>query len=124
MQNGALLTLIAVGIGLAVIGLFTAPALLSVGRQLAKREPKEECYEDEDGKSTPEAVAAYSAKIPKVLILVFAVLGCATSIAVTVLSLTTDIQDGLFIENWLSLAAWVCSHRPDTVIAVSKGCGY
>jgi ABC-type multidrug transport system fused ATPase/permease subunit len=106
MQDGSLNNLIGIGAGLTVIGLFTIPALASIGFQIAKREPKQDSYEDADGKSTPEAISAYSAKVPKAFILLLAGLGCSTSIAVAVLSVLAQTQDGLFIENWLTVGAW------------------
>jgi hypothetical protein len=107
MQDGLLSTLIAVIAGLVAVGLFTIPAVVSFGAQLAKPEPKEDDYEDPDGKSTPEAVASYSAKVPKTLIFLFAALGCSTSIAVAVVSLITKTETGIFLEAWLTVATWV-----------------
>lgn len=105
MSNESLLA--GVAAGLAVTGLCSIPAVSGLVAQLRKREPKQESYGDGDGTSTPEAVKAYSAKLPKALILVFSTVGTAVSIALAVLSTLHASEDDLFLENWLSVAAWV-----------------
>ena len=104
--------IVAVATGLGIIGLVSLPAVTTFSSQLTTRDPKQDAYEDEDGKATPESVKAYSAKLPKSLIVLFAALGCATAIATAVLA-TLDIgKDGLFLENWLSAAASVSPPPP------------
>ncbi len=90
--------------GLVVVGLFSVPAFTNLITQLSKRDAKQETYEDGDGKASPESVKAFSSKWPKAFILFFAAVGCATSIALAVL--TTDAK-GLFLENWLTAGASV-----------------
>lgn len=97
--------------GLGLIGLLSIPAALSLASQLRRAESKTEVYEDEDGKSTPEAVAAYSAKVSKACILLFAVIGLGLSIALAVLS-TLGETNGIFLENWLSVGTWVSRSLP------------
>ena len=106
MSETALLA--SVSSGLAVVVLLSIPANSKTFAQLHNREPKSEHYEDEDGKSTPEAVKAYSAKFPKTFTLLFAVAGLGVSIALAVLSILHLAADkDLFLENWLSVGAWV-----------------
>lgn len=106
-------TTVAVAAGLGIIGLVSLPALTTFTLRLTTREPRQDSYEDEDGKATPESLKAYSSKLPKSLIVLFAALGSATAIATAVLA-TLDIgKDGLFLDNWLSAAASVsppCFH--------------
>jgi hypothetical protein len=99
--------LIQVGIGLGVVGLATLPALIGITKQLATRAPKKNTYEDKDGSSTPEAIVAFSNKWAKLFVLVFAAAGLGCQIALSVLS-TLQHTDGLFLENWLMTACWVC----------------
>lgn len=100
--------LAAVATGLGIIGLVSVPAASSLALQLSRPEPKKETYEDEDGKASPESMKAYSAKLPKFFIVLFASLGSGTTIATAVLStLSSGKDDGLFLENWLSAGASV-----------------
>lgn len=111
MQDAALAIASATGLGL--IGLVSIPAITNLALQLTTREPRQDTYEDEDGKATPESIKAYSAKLPKTLIVVSAVIASATSIATAVLATLNIGKDGLFLENWLSAGASVsCSFEP------------
>lgn len=90
-----------------LVALFTIPAVTRLALQLRSRDAKpSDIYEDVDGKSTPEAVKAFGAKVPKAFILFLSLVGLGLSIAVAVLS-TLDQGKGLFLENWLAVAAWV-----------------
>lgn len=100
-------TIVAVGTGVGVIGLLTIPAASAFILQLSKREAKDETYQDEDGKSTPAAVEAFSAKASKIFIFLLAALGFAIAVTLAVLSTLHVGKDGLFLENWLSVGAWV-----------------
>lgn len=92
-----------------LIALFTTPAIIRLVLQLRNRDAKtSDAYEDEDGKSTPEAVKAFSAKVPKAFILFLSLVGLGLSIVLAVLS-TLDEKKNLFLENWLASAAWVSS---------------
>lgn len=97
----------AVATGLAIIGLVSAPAVSSFVLQLTVREPKQDTYEDEDGKATPESMQAYTAKWPKTFILLFAFLSSGASVATAVLTSLDTGNNGLFLENWLSTGASV-----------------
>ncbi|KAF7537646.1 hypothetical protein G7054_g3519 [Neopestalotiopsis clavispora] len=106
--------------GLGLIGLLSAPSGLSLAAQLRNREPPPtEIYEDEDGKSTPEAVKAYSAKVPKFFVLLFSLIGLGLSIALAVLS-TIGESYGLFLQNWLSVGTWALLTFQAVCIASSR----
>lgn len=92
---------------LSVVGLSAVPAVSAIVSQLRNRTPKDNFYEDIDGKSTPEAIAAFSNRAPKIFILVFSIVGLGTSIAISVLSSLNLGQDELVGENWLVFGAWV-----------------
>lgn len=92
--------------GLGIVGAFSVPTVVTIARQIRKGAPKDNFYEDRDGKATPESIAAFSNRIPRAAILLFASLGLATSISISVLT-TLDAQDGLFLENWMVTASWV-----------------
>lgn len=101
------LDVVLTGAGLGLVALATTPALVAVINQLRKRTPKDNFYEDVDGKSTPESIAAFSNRLPKILILVSSATGLGTSIAVSVLSSLHGSSNELLLKNWLLTGAWV-----------------
>jgi len=92
---------------LAATVLCSIPSLSSFALQLRSRDVKQEAYEDADGKGSPESVRAYSARLPKAAILLFAALTCAASLATAVLVTLHFGKDGLFLPNWLCAASSV-----------------
>ncbi|KAJ4271438.1 hypothetical protein NW762_000140 [Fusarium torreyae] len=94
------------GTGLVVIALATTPALVTAITQLRKRAAKDNFYEDPDGQSTPESVAAFSNRLPKIFILALATIGLGTSIAISVLSSLNSHSNELLLKNWLIAGAW------------------
>lgn len=103
-QNDSIL--LVVGTGVAVIGLCSVPAAVSLVLQLTTKEKRDDrIYEDADGTATPESEKAFSATPAKALALLFAVVGTALSIVFPVCSVRGQ---GLVIEDWMSMAAWVC----------------
>lgn len=112
MQNDSLR--IAVASSLAFIGLVSVPAASTLVRQLTTREYRPEVYEDEDGKATPQSLKAYSAKWPKTLMVLFAIISCGTSIATAILTTLHVGKDGLFLENWLGAGATVSYNATST----------
>ncbi|EGX89676.1 ABC bile acid transporter, putative [Cordyceps militaris CM01] len=76
--------------------------------QLAVRaKPQDNWYEDEDGKSTPESMARFSNKAPKLLCLFLSTVAFAASVAVSVLStLYAETRNGQ-ISSWLLTLAWL-----------------
>lgn len=102
----------AVATGLGITGLVSIPAAITLILQFTTHQPKQDTYEDEDGKATTESVAAYSAKLPKTLIVLFAALTCSTGIATAVIATLPLGQDSLFLENWMSAGASVSTFNP------------
>ncbi|KAH8899307.1 P-loop containing nucleoside triphosphate hydrolase protein [Thozetella sp. PMI_491] len=100
MRNDSML--IAAATGLAAVGLLSVSAFTGLAVQLRKRDPKQETYEDEDGKATAESVKAFSAKWSKTFVLLFAAVACGVSIAVAVISTQADES---YLGNWLTAGA-------------------
>ncbi|KAG6002516.1 hypothetical protein E4U21_003009 [Claviceps maximensis] len=100
----SLLPLCAVALG--VTGLSTLPALFAQLAQIRHHTRRDNFYEDVDGKSTPETMAAFSNKKPKLFLLIFTVVGFGLSLAVTILSVLHPLGDGLALENWLLNGCW------------------
>lgn len=98
-----------VAASLALVGLGCIPAVAAIAKRFCKKEQKQDAiYEDGDGKSTPEAVKAYSAKVAKTLLLLFSAAGCGISIALAVLdTMVISMYGSRFREDWLTMAAWV-----------------
>lgn len=94
------------GTGLVVVALATTPALATAVTQLRKRTARDNFYEDADGKSTPESLATFSNRLPKVFILALSAVGLGTSIAISVLQSLSQ-SDSLLLKNWLIAGAWV-----------------
>lgn len=111
MVSDNLLTLATSAAGLGIIGLLSAPGGLHLRAQLRGRLPKSENepYEDKDGKSTPEAVKAFSNKVPKAIVIILNVIGLGLSITLASLTIVSAAGSGnaLFVENWLCVGAWV-----------------
>ncbi|KAK3997784.1 P-loop containing nucleoside triphosphate hydrolase protein [Cladorrhinum sp. PSN332] len=85
-------------IGLAIIGLSSAPAASAlVTRLFGKRQPnKQTVYEDADGKATPKSAKSFSTALPKLIIFFSAAAGLLFSILLTVIlwhapAITSDI---------------------------------
>lgn len=93
--------------GSAVVGLFSLPAVFALLAQIRNRTPKDNFYQDIDGTSTPEAVASFSNKWPKVSILLWSLTSFGSSLALSVLSSLHLKKDDLFVSNWLITAALV-----------------
>lgn len=103
-QNDSLL--LVVGTGIALIGACSVPAATSLVLRLTKKEKNDgRIYEDADGKATPESVKAFSAKAAKALVLLFAAVGTALSVVVSVCS---HGHQRFVTEDWMGMAAWVC----------------
>jgi hypothetical protein len=105
MSEGLVLPLTSVG--LAFVALCASPAIIAILTQLRDRTPKDNFYEDRDGKATPESIAAFSNRRPKTVILLLSSVGAGTSIAIAILSTIDRVKYGSFLENWLIAAAWV-----------------
>ena len=107
--------LVEAGAALGFATLCSFPAVTALVSQLRTPSPKKTVYEDKDGKSTPEATAAFSNKWPKAFVLFAAVVGFGTSTATSIAAstfLTHEHKHPLFLENWLLTTAWVCRTLP------------
>ncbi|KAL7620647.1 hypothetical protein AAE478_009642 [Parahypoxylon ruwenzoriense] len=120
---GTTLMLVTSAVGLSAVAVFSLPAVVNLGR-LPSRGSKRaaEVYEDEDGKSTPDAVKAFSNKVSKTVVLILSAIGLGISIALAVISTLTarGIGDGLLIENWLGVASWALLTLQATCIASNR----
>ncbi|KAE9366466.1 putative ABC bile acid transporter [Stipitochalara longipes BDJ] len=85
--------------GLTLVFLLTLPSLVGVASHLRESKPQSNRYEDKDGAATEKSIAAYSAKIPKIFLSIFAVLGLGTSIALAVLETLAGVD---VIEAWVN----------------------
>jgi hypothetical protein len=93
------------GAGTALIGFLTFPAVSAAAKRLRNRDVKQDIYEDEDGRATPESMGAFSSTRPKVAILTFSATGLAISVF---LILTTPRGPEVTLENLILIAAsWV-----------------
>lgn len=111
-------------IGLGAVTVFTVPAALSLSR-LRNRGSKfaDGIYEDEDGKSTLDAVKAFSNKASKAAIVVFSLIGLGVSITLAVISTLATregFEGGLFLENWLAVPFWALLTLQATCITSSR----
>lgn len=115
--------LVTSAVGLGIVTILSVPAVLNLSR-LRSRGAKfaTGVYEDKDGKSTPDAVEAFSAKIPKAAILLFSLIGLGVSVALGVISTlgTRDIRGGLFLENWLDVIIWALLTLQAICVASSR----
>lgn len=93
---------------LVLLLLFTIPSTIGIASHLRDPKPKSNRYEDKDGISTEKSMAEYSAKVPKISIGICTITGLSVSIALAVLGILGE-DDGMFIENWINVAQWVCT---------------
>jgi hypothetical protein len=98
---------------LVLVALLTTPPSWTLWKQIRKKAPKDNFYEDRDGKSTPEAVAAFSNTKHKATVLLFSVIGAGTSIAVSVLT-AIESEPEQVLESWLVTASWVSYGGPQS----------
>ncbi|PFH61268.1 hypothetical protein XA68_17841 [Ophiocordyceps unilateralis] len=91
---------------LAMSGLATLPAVRALAGQIRHRTPKDHFYQDKDGSSTPETVAAFSNKVSKAAILALSVLALASSVAAAALITVDSSRPGLVLESWLVAGSW------------------
>lgn len=98
---------LASGIAGTVIILFlTLPSVIGILSHLRSSKPKPRIYEDKDGVATEESMAKYSAKLPKIFLVVFVALGLCTSTALAILG-TLGSPTPTLLEDWLNAAQWV-----------------
>lgn len=110
ISDAAVLAASAVGFGgSSLLLVSSAKASIAAFAQLSRPKPRDNWYEDDDGKCTPESMAQFSNKSPKRLCLVLAVAAFGASVAISVLgTLHAETVQGK-ISLWLLTASWVCS---------------
>ena len=95
--------------GLLLVLLLTFPSSIAIASHFRETKQKStSIYEDKDGIASEESMAEYSAKIPKILLSLFAILGLSTAIALAILGTLNQDADRMSIENWLLVGQWVC----------------
>lgn len=107
MAIGIALLVGAVGLGLIVLCTISSAVILASSLLRTKKNGLPVVYEDKDGASTQDLTAEFSSKVPKTVIILSSLLGLATSVAIGVLSTLDIAKDGLFLEDWLNMVAWV-----------------
>lgn len=109
MSSDTIPVSLAVGaIALTLVAVSSAASLKLVAPRWHKRKDNQlpAVYEDADGVATAETTAEYSTTAPKITICLLTLLGLGVSVALAVLR-TLERGDGLFLENWFNVAAWV-----------------
>jgi hypothetical protein len=102
------LLLLEAAVGLGAIGLCSIPGILALLRQLRHKKPKDNFYEDKDGKSKPEDIAAFSNRWQKLAIALITALGLGSSLAASFLITPQHSErETLVLENWLLTGSWV-----------------
>lgn len=104
-DRSVLLPLSAAALGVACLA--TIPGALAIQTQIRDRTPKDNFYQDQDGVSTPEALAAFSNRTPKTTILLLSVLGFASLTAVSIQTAVDPSHRELLLESWLATASSV-----------------
>lgn len=89
----------------AVVALFSLPALATIRAQWQSRMPKDHFYEDEDGCATPESLVAFSNRKHKAAILLFSAVGAGSAVANLVFSCL--LQDEFVWGSGLHIVTWV-----------------
>ena len=78
------------------------------GLLAGRPEKPEPIYKDEDGISTLEETANFSNTVPKTLAVVFAAVGCFSSIFMSVLdTMSGSHVPSMLLDSWLFTSAWV-----------------
>ena len=97
--------------GLGVVGIFTAPALISIYKRLGGKraygyKDGNALYQDEDGTATEKSQQDFSTIIPRSIALIAALGGLLVATAASVLR-TRSPEDTLTVESWLAFGSWV-----------------
>ncbi|OAA56408.1 ABC transporter, transmembrane domain, type 1 [Cordyceps fumosorosea ARSEF 2679] len=74
--------------------------------QLRRAKPQDNWYEDEDGKSTPESIARFSNKTPKLLCFCLAAIAFAASLAISMLATLHSGSRDAITSAWLLTLGW------------------
>jgi hypothetical protein len=90
--------------------LLTAPSVIAIHSHFRRKKTKPRRYEDKDGVASEESMAAYSAKIPKIVLGIFTIAGFVIATSLAVLTTLNRNENITFVQNWLNVAQWVIKH--------------
>ena len=110
MFESDLISLASGAAGLTLVLLLTIPSTFAIAAQFRETKPRSSTYEDKDGVATPESIAAFTTKVPKIVLSIFTILGLLVSIALAILGTLHLTSDDLFFESWFNVAGWVMYH--------------
>ncbi|XWX00320.1 hypothetical protein V2A60_008340 [Cordyceps javanica] len=79
--------------------------------QLGRPKPQDNWYEDEDGKSTPESMAIFSNRYPKLVCLLLTTLAFVTSVAISMIATLYAESRNEKISAWILTLAWMIASR-------------
>jgi hypothetical protein len=96
---------------LALDLLLTAPSVIAIHSHFRHKKPKPRLYEDKDGVASEQSMAAYSAKIPKIVLAIFTIAGFAIATSLAVLTTLNRHENTTFVQNWLNVAQWVMKYH-------------
>ena len=113
-----LLSVVVASVGAGLVVFLTLPSIWRLARTSSRPSKlngyhvaHSGVYQDKDGTATEESEAAFSDKLPKVIIYAATILGFATSITSAVLStvwLTAPFSpSSSLIVDWINVFAWV-----------------
>lgn len=98
--------------GMEMVFLLTIPSMLATVSQMMETTLEPKIYEDIDGISTEALTSNFSNKNPKIILLVFEILGLATSVYLAVFEMVTNYSPQNAVLRWVDVIIWVCSQRP------------
>lgn len=96
---------------LALDLLLTAPSVIAIHSHFRNKKTKPRLYEDKDGVASEQSMAAYSAKIPKIVLAIFTIAGFAIATSLAVLTTLNRNENTTFVQNWLNVAQWVMKYH-------------
>ncbi|KAI9642616.1 hypothetical protein NHQ30_009421 [Ciborinia camelliae] len=90
---------------LLVVSILTLPSGFSVVSHFRGKGKQDlDHYRDKDGVATKETIAEFSTKVPKILLIISALLAFGSSLTLAILNLFR--YDGLNLEDWINVALW------------------
>lgn len=87
--------------------LLTTPSVLAIYSHFRRKKTKPRLYEDKDGVASEQSMAAYSAKLPKIVLAIFTIAGFAIATSLAVITTLNRNENSTFGQNWLNVAQWV-----------------
>ena len=99
---------------LGLIALLSIPSIHQYVRRIRSTKSQyvdlSDRYEDEDGVATQESEEAYSDFVPRLIVLLGAIIGCLDCLVSAILTTTREALP-LLIEQWLQFVTWVSFAR-------------